>query len=1016
MPVVFGQGVPSSQGALDALVSLTDAAFCIIDSGANILALNAAFAGCFGLDEDEANPRTWDELTSLVRAFRMNGEALPPDDWPVIHALRTGETVSSVRIRVQRSHSPAHTVLSCRAARFVDEGRPGAIMLVTEVAEAALPDPMAILHTIDSAVAIFDNHFGKILYANPAFLRLAGFEERVPTDPQSVDDWAKDWEQYDAWGRPLPPAEWPVQKLLRGEEMRAVEVTSRNRFTGHQFTAIWNGACIRNAAGERVGLLLSAADVSQRKEAELALRQSEERYRQLFELESDAVMLVDVRSGAVLTVNAAASELYGYTRDEFLKLNQLDLTLEPEDTLKARLAQQPFTTLRWHKKRDGTRMRVEIASRFVELDGKPASIAAIRDISGKERMEAALRKSEEKFRKVFLTSPLLMCISRLEDGFIVDANDAFERLSGYLKEEAIGHTTLELGLWSPEQRAEIVHQARAAGRVRNKELELRTRSGERKTVLFSGETVEVGGETMLISSVVDITEQLRANEQVRSLATAVEQAGEAVVITDINANIRYCNPAFERITGYRFEEVVNRNPRILKSGSHGPDFYRKMWAEITAGGNWKGRLTNRRKDGSLYEEESTISPIRSADGTISGFVAMKRDVTAQVQLERQLAQAQKMESVGRLAGGIAHDFNNLLTVINGYGELLATSIPEDSPLGAYAREVCKAGERAASLTRQLLAFSRKQAVQFKPLDLDALIRDSENMLRRLIGDDISLATALGLGGGRVMGDSGQLHQVVMNLVLNARDAMPTGGLIQVETTRVTLDEASLAAEPNAKPGTWFVLTVTDTGFGMDEATRQRIFEPFFTSKKGERGTGLGLSTVYGVVTQMGGWIDVWSQPGVGTTFKLFVPPATRAALSSIEHEPAPEHARTGETILLVEDQEAVREIMKATLVARGYTVLEASNGEAAVALAGSHPGEIHLLLCDLVLPGFNGTELARSIRASRPQTKVLLTSGLPQDHVLTQSMAPHMSYIAKPFVADHLVRKVRAVIDDSTLV
>jgi len=892
MPVVFGQGVPSPQGALDAFVSLTDAAFCIIDDGANILALNAAFATCFGLDTGEVNPRTWAEFTSTVRAFRMDGEALTPDGWPVVHALRTGETVSDVRMRVQKGHSPAHTVISCRSAQFVDGGKRGAVMLVTEVADAALLDPRAVLHTIDSAIAIFDNHFGKVLYANPAFLRLTGFEEGVPANPQSADHWAKDWEQYDAAGRPLPPDEWPVQKLLRGEEMREVEVTSRNRLTGRQFTAIWNGSWLRNPAGERAGLLLSAADVSQRKETELALRQSEERYRQLFELESDAVILVDVQSGAVLTANAAASELYGYTRDEFLKLNQLDLTLEPEETVKARLAQQPFTALRWHKKRDGTQIRVDIASRFVELDGRPVGIAAIRDISDKQRMEEALRKSEEKFRKVFLTSPLLMCISRLDDGLIVEANDAFERLSGYLKEEAIGRTTLELGLWSPQHRAELVHQVRAAGLIRNQEIELRTKTGARKTVLFSAETVDVGGEAMLISSVIDITEQRRSDEQVRSLATAVEQAGEAVVITDAQANIRYCNPAFESITGYRFEEVVNRNPRILKSGSHAPDFYRKMWAEIMAGGTWKGRLTNRRKDGSLYEEESTISPIRSADGAISGFVAMKQDVTAQVHLERQLAQAQKMESVGRLAGGIAHDFNNLLTVINGYGELLAASIPEANPLGAYAREVCKAGERAASLTRQLLAFSRKQAVQFKPLDLDALIRDSENMLRRLIGENISLATSLGLSGGRVMADSGQMHQVVMNLVLNSRDAMPTGGLIQIETTRVTLDEADLA-EPNAKPGTWFVLTVTDTGFGMDEATRQRVFEPFFTSKKDERGTGLGLATVYGVVAQMGGWIDVWSQPGIGTTFKLFVPPAARTAFASPEHEPAPGRGGAG---------------------------------------------------------------------------------------------------------------------------
>ncbi|MCC7153197.1 MAG: PAS domain-containing protein, partial [Bryobacterales bacterium] len=279
MPVVFGQGASSPQGALDAFVSLTDAAFCIIDGGANILALNAAFAQCFDLDEGGAKPGTWGEFTSLVRAFRMDGEALPPDGWPVVHSLRTGETVSDVRVRVQKRHSAAHTIISCRAAHFVDGGKRCAVMLVTEVADAALLDPRAVLHTIDSAIAIFDNHCGKVLYANPAFRRLAGFEEGVPTHPQSVDDWAKEWEQYDAAGKPLPPDEWPVQKLIRGEEMGAVEVTSRNRLTGRRFTAIWNGSWLRNPAGERAGLLLSAADVSQRKETELALRQSEERYR-----------------------------------------------------------------------------------------------------------------------------------------------------------------------------------------------------------------------------------------------------------------------------------------------------------------------------------------------------------------------------------------------------------------------------------------------------------------------------------------------------------------------------------------------------------------------------------------------------------------------------------------------------------------------------------------------------------------------------------------------------------------
>lgn len=741
-------------------------------------------------------------------------------------------------------------------------------MSVSEV-RSPLPDPTAVLDALDSAVAILDLAAARVLYANPAFRRLTG--ESADSAKDALAGWAGEWEAFDSQNRHLPFHAWPIQDLLRGEEMRDVELTSRNRRTGREFSAIWSGRWLRDPDGNKQAVLLSATEITNRKAAERALRQSEERYRQLFEMESDALILLDAESGALIAANAAATELYGYTREELLSLNQLDLTLEPEQTRAARLARQPFTALRWHRRKSGERMCVEISSRMVELDGRIASIAAIRDVTEQRRLVEALNKSEERFRKIFRTSPILMCTSRLSDGMIFEVNDEFQRVTGYGTGEASGRTLVDLNLLSAEQSELTADLIRAEGVIRDAEMELRTKAGDVRTILHSAEPVEFDGETVLVSSMIDVTEQRSAGEQARSLAVAVEQVGEAVVITDRSGNIRYSNPAFETITGYRSEEVRNQHTRILKSGVHTAEFYQAMWNEILAGRTWKGRMTNRRKDGSLYEEDTTISPIRSADGIISGFVAMKRDVTAQIHLERQLAQAQKMESVGRLAGGVAHDFNNLLTVINGYSELLAAALPE-APLHLYATEIGKAGERAASLTRQLLAFSRKQIFQLKFLDLDALIRDSENMLRRLIGEDIRLRAELGLDDGCILADSGQIHQVVMNLVVNARDAMPKGGLIQISTSRVRIDELQATASPDAKPGDWFLLSVKDTGIGMDAETKQRVFEPFFTSKKDDKGTGLGLSTVYGVVTQMGGWIDIVTSPDAGTTFHVYLPP------------------------------------------------------------------------------------------------------------------------------------------------
>jgi PAS domain S-box-containing protein len=646
-------------------------------------------------------------------------------------------------------------------------------------------------------------------------------------------------------------------------------------------------------------------------------------------------------------------------------------------------------------------------------------VGTILDVTERKGMEDDLRRSEEKFAIAFRSGPAMTVLFRLEEegNRISDVNEAFERVTGYRREEVIGRTSLELGLWvNPGELDAATKQVRASGRVRSSEYHFRKKSGDICTGLLSADLIDIGGKLCAISTTIDITEQKKAEADMRSLVTAIEQSADTIVITDFNGTIQYCNPAFEKVTGYSKEEAIGQNPRVLKSGKHSKEFYENMWATIRQGTFWSGHLINKRKDGSFYEEDATISPIRDNSGKISGFVAVKRDVTERRQLEDQLRQAQKLESIGRLAGGVAHDFNNLLTVINGYSGFLLRALKAGDPLRSYAEEITTAGERAASLTKQLLAFSRKQVIEPKVLDLNAIIRESTVMLRRLIGDDIVLETHLDGSLGQVIADPDQIHQVIMNLAVNARDAMPDGGALDIETLNVELTrEDGAAGSPERTPGRYVLMTVTDTGHGMDETIRKDIFEPFFTTKGVGKGTGLGLSTVYGIIRQNGGWIDVWSEVGVGTTFRMYVRSIDACPVAERKVMSAPTEGG-GETILVVEDQKAVRSFAKAALRQHGYPVLEACDGDEALSVAMEHLGQIDLLLTDVVMPGLNGRELSKHLKQLYPHLKVLFISGYTADVIAYRGVLdPGVAFLHKPFGQEELARKVREVLDTSPL-
>ncbi len=421
----------------------------------------------------------------------------------------------------------------------------------------------------------------------------------------------------------------------------------------------------------------------------------------------------------------------------------------------------------------------------------------------------------------------------------------------------------------------------------------------------------------------------------------------------------------------------------------------------------------KRKDGSGLVVRVFARPIRVTAKSVS-FELYAEDITEQRALEQQLRQSQKMEAVGRLAGGIAHDFNNLLMVISGYCEFLLQKLGPDPSLRGCAQEIANAADRATALTRQLLAFSRKQVLTPKVLDLNAVVSENLKMLPRIIGEDVELATLPAAALGRVKADPGQIEQVVMNLVVNARDAMPSGGKLTIETANVTLDEAYARRHPGVSPGEYVMLAISDTGVGMDKETQSHIFEPFFTTK-GQQGTGLGLSMVYGIVKKSGGYIWVYSEPNHGTTFKVYLPRVEEA-----EEKPALQPAPAGsppshESILVVEDEPQLRDLTRQFLEARGYTVLVAEHGAAAIEVARRHKGLIHLLLTDIIMPVMNGRELAQRMAAISPKTRILFMSGYTENAIWRDGMIEtSANFLQKPFTLDALTRKVRDVLETPT--
>jgi two-component system cell cycle sensor histidine kinase/response regulator CckA len=512
------------------------------------------------------------------------------------------------------------------------------------------------------------------------------------------------------------------------------------------------------------------------------------------------------------------------------------------------------------------------------------------------------------------------------------------------------------------------------------------------------------------------TQQQRqvAEQSLRKLSCAVEQSADAIFITNSEGIIEYVNPAFETLTGYSPEEVTGKTSSILKSGEQAPILYREVWESIRSGDVGRSIVVNRKKNGEVYYVDESISAIRDGEGRIANFVSNGRDYTERLRLEAQLLQSQKMDAIGRLAGGIAHDFNNLLTIITSYSELALDSVVPESPAQARIQEILSAARRAADLTRQLLAFSRKQPQALRVAELNPVVSEIVKTLRRLIGEDIELVFIPGEAVGRIRLDPVQIEQILMNLAANARDAMPQGGQCTIETSFALLDEQYVDRKRAVVPtGRYAVLSLTDTGAGIPADHLSHVFEPFYTTKPSGKGTGLGLATVYGIVKQNHGFVWAYSEPGMGTVIKIYLPCVPDQSVTmEIPDTCAGAVLRGTETVLLVEDEEPLRRATVEFLRLRGYTVLEARDGVDALSISKNHGSTIHLAVTDVVMPHMSGGELARELETLRPQTRVLFVSGYAGQTVLDHKVIDvENNFLQKPFTLKQLASKVRTVLD-----
>ncbi|MDH4186105.1 MAG: PAS domain S-box protein [Nitrospira sp.] len=760
-------------------------------------------------------------------------------------------------------------------------------------------------------------------------------------------------------------------------------------------------------------------DITERKQAEEAVQYSEMFFSSVLEHLPSMVFVKDANDLRFIRLNKAGEDLLGFARESLLGKNDHDFFPEEQaDFFMAKdrevlaggrlidIPEEPVQT-----KDKGLRVLHTKKVPIFDADGVPRYLLGIsEDITERKQAEEALRASEELFASAFRSSPDPMVLAELDSGLCLDVNEACRTGFGYGREDVVGRTGVEIGHWpKPEDRQQFVERLKETGSIRNFETRFRTSRGVWRDCLVSAELIDYHGRRCMITVAKDITDRKQAEEELRLAKFTVDRAVDGIYLVDRQARIMKANDAACTMLGYSHAELCTMTVHDIHPNFHA-DTWPSFWEETKQRGKAIFETVHQAKDGRLIPVEVTVNPL-AYEGQ-EYHCAFVRNISERKQLEEQLRQSQKMEAVGRLAGGIAHDFNNILTVINGYCGMVLGNRETPECIRKSIEQVMQAGERAARLTQQLLAFSRQQVLRPEIMSLNAVVEKMEDLLQRLLGEDVQMTTTLDPDLRPILADRSQLEQVVMNLAVNARDAMPEGGCVMFDTHNVVLEQAFFAEQGEALPaGPYVSLTVLDTGSGIEEQTLPHIFDPFYTTKRVGQGTGLGLSTVQGIVRQSGGCIRVTSRVGSGTLFQLYFPALEPQTARSESSKPV-KATQGAETILLVEDEPSVRMLVQAVLASQGFVVLEAGSAEEALAVSEAYQGTIDLLLSDIVLPKARGTKLVGQLLEQRPATKILLMSGYI-DHPVAEDaeIVGRYPFMQKPFTNDTLLRKVRLVCD-----
>jgi PAS domain S-box-containing protein len=816
----------------------------------------------------------------------------------------------------------------------------------------------------------------------------------------------------------IPPEDWQmmeqaITEALQGGLRYDVEYRAR-RPDGEVRFVHSHGDVTLEKPGRPRRMFGTIQDITERRQAEDRLRASEARFRTFVDHATDAFSLHD-RQGTILDVNSQACETLGYARDELIGMTPfayaIDLDQARHEQITARLdAGEMIAFDTRHRRKDGTLFPVDVRIRPFWEDGRRFAVSLVRDISEQKRAQEALIL----FRSLIDNANDGIEVVDPETARYLDVNEEACRAHGYSRDEYLALTVPEIDpVIGARPWRETWEELQRFG-IRVFDSQHRRKDGSVFPVEVNVSYIRLDRDYVL-AVVRDITERKRAQralvESHSLLNAVVEGTADAVFIKDLQGRYLMINSAGARALGKKVEEVIGKSDWDLFS----PDTAKAIVE--------RDRQVMATGESHIFEETATVaggsrmfsstkSAKRDEHGQVTGLIGIARDVTDLKRLEEQFRQAQKMEAVGRLAGGVAHDFNNLLTVINGCSELVFNRLRADDPSRELLSQIQKSGERAANLTRQLLAFSRKQVLQPQVVSLNSLVRELLKFLKRLIGEDIEIALVPGAALGLTKIDPGQFEQAVINLAVNARDAMPQGGRLTIETRNVDLDGAYAEHHPEVKPGRYVLVSVSDSGHGMDDATKVHIFEPFFTTKGPGKGTGLGLSIVYGFVKQSEGHIEVYSEMGHGTTFKVYLPRASETAPSRKSSPTLVKLPKGTETVLLVEDEDGVRALGKAVLQSGGYKVLEARNGQEAIRVAQEHAGPIHILVTDMVMPRMSGRQLVDLLAPMRPKMGILFVSGYTDEVVLRHDLlGAGVAFLEKPFTPISLARKIREVLD-----